>query len=185
METTRRLLQRNTREGKIGGVAAGLADYFDIDPTIVRLAFVLLVFAGGFGIAAYLVAWLVMPEGDGARAGPADGGAADRRWPLGLAMLAVAVVALVGTLGFWWIDEFVLWPFVLVAAGLGLLLWRRDEQRRPSPPAAPGTAATPAATAELTASTPRRGPPRSRRPAWGRPRTSARPRSAWRAPRSR
>jgi phage shock protein PspC (stress-responsive transcriptional regulator) len=137
MENTRRLLQRNTREGKIGGVAAGLADYFDIDPTIVRLAFVLLVFAGGFGIAAYLVAWLVMPEGDGASTGVARRPADDsNRWPLGLAILAVGAVALVGTIGFWWIDEFVLWPFVLIAAGIGLLLWRRDEQRR-TPPAAP------------------------------------------------
>jgi phage shock protein PspC (stress-responsive transcriptional regulator) len=63
MNTTRRLY-RNTREGKIGGVAAGLGDYLAIDPVIVRLAFVLLVLAGGFGLLAYLVGWIVIPAGD-------------------------------------------------------------------------------------------------------------------------
>jgi phage shock protein PspC (stress-responsive transcriptional regulator) len=137
MDTTRRLLQRNTRDGKIGGVAAGLADYFAIDPTIVRLAFVLLVLAGGFGIAAYLVAWLVMPAGDGSTPARAPGTEDDRRWTVGLLVVAVGVVALVGTIGLWWIDEFVFWPFVLIAAGVALLLWRRDEQnRKPPPPSA-------------------------------------------------
>jgi phage shock protein PspC (stress-responsive transcriptional regulator) len=143
MDTTRRLLQRNTRDGKIGGVAAGLADYFAIDPTIVRLAFVLLVFAGGFGIAAYLVAWLVMPAGDGSAPSRTPGADGDRGWMLGLAIVAVGALALAGTIGLWWIDEVVFWPFALIAAGVGLLLWRRDEQRRtPSPPAAPAAGAT-------------------------------------------
>jgi phage shock protein PspC (stress-responsive transcriptional regulator) len=138
MDTTRRLLQRNTRDGKIGGVAAGLADYFAIDPTIVRLAFVLLVFAGGFGIAAYLVAWLVMPAADGSAPARAPGTEDDRRWTVGLLVAAVGVVALVGTIGLWWIDEFVFWPFILIGAGVALLLWRRDEQnRKPPPPSAP------------------------------------------------
>jgi phage shock protein PspC (stress-responsive transcriptional regulator) len=156
MDTTRRLLQRNTRDGKIGGVAAGLADYFAIDPTIVRLAFVLLVFAGGFGIAAYLVAWLVMPAGDGSTPARASGGDDDRRWTVGLLVVAVGVVALVGTIGLWWIDEFVFWPFILIAAGVALLLWRRDEQNRkppeppepPAPPLQPSAAPPPEPLAE-------------------------------------
>lgn len=155
MDTTRRLLERNTRDSKIGGVAAGLADYFAIDPTIVRLAFVLLVFAGGFGFAAYLVAWLVMPAGDGSAPPRAPGADDDRRWTLALAIVAIGIVALVGTIGLWWIDEFVFWPFALIAAGVALLLWRRDEQSRPSsPPSVPPRASSaapepPADTATL------------------------------------
>ncbi len=52
-------LYRNSKEAKIGGVCAGLGDYFNIDPVIIRLAFLLLIFAGG-GIA-YLVAWVIVP----------------------------------------------------------------------------------------------------------------------------
>lgn len=46
----------------IGGVCAGIANYFDIDPTIVRLLTVALLFAGGTVIIAYIIAWIVMPE---------------------------------------------------------------------------------------------------------------------------
>ena len=53
-------LYRNSKEGKIGGVCAGLGDYFNLDPVIIRLAFLLLIFAGG--LIAYLVAWIIVPE---------------------------------------------------------------------------------------------------------------------------
>ncbi|MBQ7140212.1 MAG: PspC domain-containing protein [Bacilli bacterium] len=46
---------------KIFGVCGGIAEYFDIDPTVVRLIWVLLVFCLGTGILAYLVAALIMP----------------------------------------------------------------------------------------------------------------------------
>jgi phage shock protein C len=47
----------------LGGVAAGLAEYFDVDPTIVRLVFVLSIFAGGAGFIAYIIMWIVVPQG--------------------------------------------------------------------------------------------------------------------------
>lgn len=52
-------LYRNLKEAKIGGVCAGLGDYFNVDPVIIRLAFLLFIFAGS-GIA-YLVAWVIVP----------------------------------------------------------------------------------------------------------------------------
>ena len=49
-------------EGKmIAGVCAGLAEYFSIDVTIVRLAWVLFALAGGSGILAYIIALIIMP----------------------------------------------------------------------------------------------------------------------------
>ena len=58
-------LCRPYRGRMLAGVAAGLADYFDIDVTIVRIAFVVLTIAGGAGIPLYLAGWLLMPdEGD-------------------------------------------------------------------------------------------------------------------------
>jgi phage shock protein PspC (stress-responsive transcriptional regulator) len=43
-------------------VAAGLAEYFDIDPTLVRLIWVIAFFVFGTGFLAYLIAWIVIPE---------------------------------------------------------------------------------------------------------------------------
>ena len=45
----------------IAGVAGGLAEYFDIDPTLVRVLFIVGVFLGG-GILAYIILWIVVPE---------------------------------------------------------------------------------------------------------------------------
>jgi phage shock protein PspC (stress-responsive transcriptional regulator) len=56
-------LYRSARERMLGGVAAGVAEYFDIDPTIVRLVFVLSIFAGGAGIIAYIIMWIIVPQG--------------------------------------------------------------------------------------------------------------------------
>ena len=50
------------KQGKLLGVCAGLGDYFDLDPTIVRLAFVLLFFFAGGGVLLYLILALIMPK---------------------------------------------------------------------------------------------------------------------------
>lgn len=46
----------------IGGVAGGLAEFFGIDPTIVRILFILLTIMGGGGILIYIILWIVVPE---------------------------------------------------------------------------------------------------------------------------
>ncbi|WP_455720029.1 PspC domain-containing protein [Agathobacter sp.] len=48
---------------KLCGVCGGIADYFNIDPTIVRLIWLLFVLCFGTGILAYIIAAIVMPEG--------------------------------------------------------------------------------------------------------------------------
>jgi phage shock protein PspC (stress-responsive transcriptional regulator) len=61
---------RRRGDGKIAGVCAGLADYFDTDVTLVRLAWVILsVFPGAIvgGVIVYVAAWLLMPEATGER----------------------------------------------------------------------------------------------------------------------
>ena len=47
---------------KIAGVCGGIANYFDIDPLIVRVIWAVLVFGYGIGLFAYLIAWLIMPK---------------------------------------------------------------------------------------------------------------------------
>lgn len=56
-----RKLYRKPNEQMIAGVCSGLAEYFSLDTTIVRLLFVLLLFLGGHGILIYLILWIVMP----------------------------------------------------------------------------------------------------------------------------
>jgi phage shock protein PspC (stress-responsive transcriptional regulator) len=59
--TNTKKLYRSRRDKVIGGVAGGLADYFDIDVVIVRLLFVLVFFLGGGGLLAYIIMWIVIP----------------------------------------------------------------------------------------------------------------------------
>lgn len=47
---------------KICGVCGGIAEYFDLDPTIIRLVWIILIFCAGTGILAYFVAALIMPR---------------------------------------------------------------------------------------------------------------------------
>lgn len=54
-------LYRSRSDRMIGGVCGGLADYFNIDPVIVRIIAVLLAFANGAGILAYIILWIVVP----------------------------------------------------------------------------------------------------------------------------
>ncbi|MGE5617741.1 MAG: PspC domain-containing protein [Sphingomonadaceae bacterium] len=52
---------RNRQDRMIAGVCSGLGEYFDVDPTLVRLLFVLLAFLHGIGIVAYLLLWMITP----------------------------------------------------------------------------------------------------------------------------
>ena len=54
-------LVRIPSKGMIGGVCAGLAEYLNADPTIIRLIFVLLALAGMSGVLIYIVMWLIVP----------------------------------------------------------------------------------------------------------------------------
>lgn len=55
-------LCRSATDKKLGGVCGGIAEYLDVDPTIVRLAWVLFTLFVGAGILAYIIALLVMPN---------------------------------------------------------------------------------------------------------------------------
>lgn len=55
-------LYRSNTDKMIGGVSGGIAEYFEIDPTIVRILFVLAVFFGGGGLIAYIILWIIVPE---------------------------------------------------------------------------------------------------------------------------
>jgi phage shock protein C len=52
---------RSSRDKKVGGVCAGLADYFDLDPTLVRIVWLLAVFCAGTGLLLYIILWIALP----------------------------------------------------------------------------------------------------------------------------
>lgn len=54
-------LYRSSRDRMIAGVAGGLAEYFDVDPVIIRAAFVILMLTGGFGFLGYIILWIIVP----------------------------------------------------------------------------------------------------------------------------
>ena len=58
----KRLYRASEKDSMVGGVCAGIADYFEIDPTLVRLFWVLFIFGWGTGVLAYLILWIVVPR---------------------------------------------------------------------------------------------------------------------------
>ena len=59
---SRKPLQRPRLNRKIAGVCAGFAEYLDIDPTLVRILWVMLALFCGCGVLGYIIAWIIMPE---------------------------------------------------------------------------------------------------------------------------
>ena len=119
-------LRRDPERGVIAGVAAGLARRFGIDPVIVRVAFAATSVAGGAGIGAYLLAWVLIPTEGGARA-PIERLAGRRdTWMVvaGAACLALAALLLLREWGLW-LSDGIVWPLILAAGG-GALIWRQS-----------------------------------------------------------
>ena len=55
-------LHKSQTDKKLCGVCGGIAEYFNIDPTLVRLLWILVSLAGGAGLLAYIIAAVIMPE---------------------------------------------------------------------------------------------------------------------------
>jgi signal transduction histidine kinase len=131
------VLRRDRAAGWLGGVAAGMARRYGVDVSLVRVAFVVAAAAGGVGLAAYALGWLLIPAGD---SGPARvrirTGRAAVEVALGTGLLLLAVLLAFRGLGLWFSDAIV-WPLVLIASG-GALIWRQSmgeqPQREPRPP---------------------------------------------------
>ena len=144
METTETIREvrglTRPRDGRwLGGVAAGLGAYFDLNPAIYRIAFAALSLAGGTGILLYIAAWLVIPE-----EGEQDSIAAaalrrERNRPgraVGLALVAFVAILVLGEASIW-PDPGNVW---LAAALAGAALVWSQVSRHPRARAEPGEA---------------------------------------------
>lgn len=120
---TVRRLERSSSDRMLAGVCGGLGRYFDLNPTVFRVGFVVLTLLGGAGVLVYLAAGLVMP-GEGKERSLAEQVLAERKerpWPLiGLAIVGVATIVLLSRAALWPAVG-AGWIFVL-AVGL-VILW--------------------------------------------------------------
>jgi phage shock protein PspC (stress-responsive transcriptional regulator) len=153
-----RRLTRSATDRMVGGVCGGLADYTGLDPVIFRVVVAVATIMGGAGLAAYLLAWLIIPgpEGDST----AETLLRRRDFPrlalLGLGLFVVAVLASIRPGN---------WPQhgggngfgLLLTIAIGLWLWRRHESHPPMP--APVPVATPATVATPPTPPPAPSPP--------------------------
>jgi len=126
-----RRLTRSSSDKVLAGVAGGLGRYFDIDPIIFRIGFVVLTLAGGAGVLAYLAAWVLVPEDPVPGQAPTDRSRAATI--AGAAVLALAAIVLLGH------GVFFLAPPLIaigVIAIVGVLLWRAAGGEHGGTPAA-------------------------------------------------
>ena len=125
-----------SEENKVfAGVCGGIGEYFEIDPVLVRIITVILFFATGFGLLAYIVCWIAMPKrpvGEPAVSSPEY--SSWHKYIPGLILIGIGVVLLAREYWFWF-DFGELWPLLLILAGVGLILLsgsrRRDESIDP------------------------------------------------------
>jgi signal transduction histidine kinase len=125
-------LERSRSDRVIAGVAAGIGHHLGIDPLVVRVAFVALSFAVGFGIVVYLLAWLLAPqEAAEAIASPRARILIrpSRRQVLGAGLILAGILVLLAVSGFWF-GETLAWPVSLAAIGFAILWARSGEERR-------------------------------------------------------
>ena len=134
----RRLTRSGNRRG--GGVCAGIAEYFALEPTVVRVIAVLLLLVGpigGFTFLGYIVLWIVLPESPAATAQPRvprDRG--DTGFIIGLGLLAIGAWLLVSRIGWmgmgWmhggWLPGFASGPLLLVTAGVIVVMLSRRKR---------------------------------------------------------
>jgi len=154
-------LRRSVTDRKIAGVAGGLGRHLNIDPTILRVLFVVLCFFGGAGLVAYGAAWLLVPED-----GRDDAAISTSPSTRNALLIGAGVLAAFLLIGDSWGGIGFPWPLFLVGIGVLLYLALRDQGGRapatptdahqpPAPPWAP-----PAQTAPVYQPQPRpyRGP---------------------------
>jgi phage shock protein C len=116
-------LLRSKKSRMIAGVCGGFGEYFNIDPTIMRLVAVALIFASGAGLIAYIICWIIIPERkeEGAEVEtPASYQSSAKLLP-GLILIVVGLIFLINNL-FSWFHFGLLWPLILIVLGIFILL---------------------------------------------------------------
>src|SRR5262249_58317924 len=133
-------IRRSKRDRRVAGVARGLGRHLDIDPVILRVAFVVLTFFGGVGLLLYIALWLLLPE-DGSDWAKIK---LDRRSrTVALVIVGTLALLLLVSHGWWGDGGTFFWLAIVVGViALATQLPRRDRERPRPPPGQPNPYAT-------------------------------------------
>ena len=114
-------LHRSATDRVWCGVCGGMAEYLAVDPSLVRLAFVVATLWGGIGLLLYIVLAIILPVDSSATTVPLS---ADRsRMIAGLMLVVLGGLLLAGNLGLApWLSWNMFWPSLLIVIGAGLVL---------------------------------------------------------------
>ena len=136
----KRLYRSNTSR-MLGGVCGGMGEYFDVDPTVVRVIAVILGLASaGWAIIAYIIGWIIIPEElPGAVKAKQSTESNNQpkvyhtsstwtRYFPGLALIFFGSLILVRENWFWFAWDGI-WPIMLIGIGLALIFWRSNSVR--------------------------------------------------------
>jgi phage shock protein C len=115
-------LYRSRTNSMIGGVCGGLGEYLNVDPSIMRLVAVLLIFADGIGLIAYIIAWIIIPRNPEIEAEivASERSELNRLLP-GLALIVLGLIFLLNNLIPWFRFRY-LWPLILIVLGIFILI---------------------------------------------------------------
>ncbi len=120
-------LRRSTTDRKIAGVAGGLGRHLNMDPTVLRVLFVVLVFFGGAGLLLYGAAWLLVPE-----EGSDDAAISTTPSTRNTLLIVAGVLAALLLIGDSWGGFGFPWPLAVIALVVVLVMVNRDRPRTPS-----------------------------------------------------
>lgn len=123
-------LYRSRRDAMLGGVCGGIAEYFNIDSVIVRLAFALFGLAGGTGVLLYFICWVVIPERPRGSEDSVEDGPDRKQMNLGddkvkliigFVFIGLGVMAFIHQIFPWFSFDF-FWPAILIVIGALILM---------------------------------------------------------------
>ncbi len=138
-ETEPKRLYRSNRDRMVSGVCGGVAEYFNIDPAIVRIVWVVSCFTGGIGIILYLAALVIVPLNPEQSEIKKKESGRDSKAFIGALLIVLGIIIFAGRWGChfapwtWGFSWMILGPIALIIIGLALIFFRgRDNEIPPA-----------------------------------------------------
>ncbi len=132
-------LYKSRRDKMIDGVCGGIAEYFEVDPTLIRILWVIITIAGGSGIFLYIAAMIIMPANPNHGVIPEpvsnsrSGFDHKRFWGILFILLGAFLLTtnlgIIGNFSWWWFSWKLLFPIIIITAGITLIIVEMNKHR--------------------------------------------------------